>query len=249
MKKANVIVVLICVTLSAMIASAQTPPPILPLLTVTRVVVKPDRVAEWRDVETLYSEAYKKGGGPWRRIYQTRTGNVNEFLVLAPFSSYADLDGQSFIAKGASEQDLARWSARRNQCTESATTSYERLVPEVFINLPGASLPTMLIETRFRVKQGMGDDFAAFVKTESIPWLKKAGVGLFVLRHVEYGGSRNLYVARRGATKFAELDGSLLEKTLGKEAAAKYLAKSSSMLTDSDTRIYIYQPAISYAGQ
>ena len=249
MKNAKTTFVLVCAVLSTLIVSAQTPPPIYPLLSVTRVVVKADRVAEWRDVETLYSEAYKKGGGPWRRIYQARTGNVNEFLVIAPLASLADLDGQGVTAKGASETDLARWSARRNQCVESATTTYERQVPDASVNLPGASLPTLLVETRFRVKQGMGEDFANFVRTESIPTFKKAGVGLFVLRRTEYGGSRNLYIVRRGATKFAELEGNIIEKTLGKEGAAKYFAKSSSLLTDSESRIYVYQPAISYAGQ
>lgn len=128
-------------------------------------------------------------------------------------------------------------------------TSYERLVPDASINMAGASLPEMLVETRLRVKPGMGDEYAAFVKAESIPMLKKAGVGLFVLRRTEYGGSRNLYVSRRGFSKFAELEGSIVEKTLGKEGAAKYLAKSASLLNDADWRIYAYQAQISYSGQ
>jgi hypothetical protein len=249
MKNAKTIVVLVCVLLSTLIASAQTPPPIYPLLAVTTVVVKADRVAEWRDVETLYSEAYKKGGGLWRRIYQTRTGNVNEFLVITQLASFADLDGQSAIVKGASETDLARWSARRNQCIESASTTYERLVPDTSINNPGASVPLLIVETTFRVKPGMGEDFVAFVKTESMPVFKKAGVGLFVLRRIEYGGSRNVYTMRRGAMKFAELEGNIIEKTLGKEGAAKYFAKSATLVADAESRIYVYQPAISYAGQ
>ncbi len=249
MRKMHLIVALTVVVLLSMTVAAQTPPPVLPLLGVSRVVVKPDRVAEWSDIEKVYSEAYKKGGGPWRRIYRSRTANNYEFLVISPLSSYADLDGQSFIAKGASEQDLARWSARRNQCVESVSITYERLVPDAVINLSGASLPAILQETRYRVKQGMGTEFAELIKAESIPTLKKAGVGLFVLRRVEFGASRNLYVARRGASKFAEFEVNLVEKVLGREAAAKYFAKTSALLNDVETRLYSYQADISYSGQ
>lgn len=249
MKKMNMIVALIAAMLLTMAVTAQAPPPIFPLLTVTRVMVKSDRVAEWSDVEKLFSEAYKKGGGQWRRIYRSRTGNTNEFLVLTPFSSFADLDGESFTAKGASEQDRARWGARRAQCTDRAVTTYERLVPDALINTPGASLPALLQETRFRVKQGMGTQFTDFVKTETIPALKKAGVGLYVLRNTAFGGSRNLYIARRGFGKYAELDVNTMQVVLGSEGATKYYAKSSALLNDVEVGIYVYQPNISYSGQ
>jgi hypothetical protein len=248
MKKMSYFAVLVGIVLSVMVVSAQAPPPIMPLMSVTRILVKPDRVAEFREVEKLYSEAYKKGGGPWRRFYQARAGNVFEYVVLSPISTYAYLDGDSYITKGSSEADRARWGARRSQCTESAVTTYERLVPDAFINMPGASQPALLIENRYRVKQGMGADFASFVKAETIPLLKKAGVGLYVLRSVEFGGSRNQYVSRRGATKFEELDVNLVQKTLGQAAATQYFAKSAALLTDVEIRVYAYQADMSYAG-
>lgn len=248
MKKAPCFAVLLGMVLSVMVVSAQTPPPIMPILSVTRVLVKPDRIAEFREVEKLYSEAYKKGGGPWRRIYQARAGNVFEFVVISPISTYAFLDGDSYIVKGSSEADRARWAARRSQCTESAFTTYERVVPDATINLPGFSLPTLLIENRYRVKQGMGADFASFIKTEAVPVLKKAGVGLYVLRQVEFGGSRNMYVSRRGGTKFEELDVNLVQKTLGQAAATQYFAKSAALLTDVEIRVYAYQADMSYGG-
>ena len=249
MKKATLIAVLVGVALSVTAVSAQTPPPIMPILSVTRVLVKPDRAAEFREVEKLYSEAYKKGGGPWRRIYQARSGNVFEYVVLAPVTNYAALDSDSFIVKGSTEAERARWGARRSQCTESAVTTYERLVPDTQINLAGFSLPTLIIENRYRVKQGMGTEWTNFIKTETVPLLKKAGVGLYVMRRVEFGGSRNMYVTRRGFSKFAELDVNLVEKTLGQAAAAQYFAKSAALLTDVEVRIYAYQADMSHGGQ
>jgi hypothetical protein len=248
MKKATSIAVLVGLALSMISVSAQTPPPIMPILSVTRVLVKPDRIAEFREVEKLYSEAYKKGGGPWRRIYQARTGNVFEFVVITPMSNYAFLDGDSYITKGSSEADRARWGARRAQCTESAVTTYERLVPDTSINLPGFSLPNLIIENRYRVKQGMGTEWTNFIKSETVPTLKKAGTGLYVMRRVEFGGSRNMYVSRRGATKFEELDTNLVDKVLGQAAAAQYFAKSAALLTDVEVRVYAYQADMSYGG-
>lgn len=249
MKKKNFLIALVGVLLMTMVLTAQAPPPIQPILNVTRVVVKPDRIAEWMDVEKLYNEAYKKGGGLWRRIYRSRSGNIYEFVVLTPITSYADLDGESFITKGASAEDRARWGARRSQCIESAVTTYERVVPDAFINEPGASLPTLLSETRYRVKPGMGAQFRAFIKSDTIPALKKAGTGLFVLRKVDFGGSSNMYVSRRGFSKYADLDVNVITKGLGAEGATKYFEKLNPMLNDVEVRIYEYQPAISYSGQ
>ena len=45
-------------------AAQTTPAPAAPqLVNVARVQVKPDRVAEWLELEKLYTAAFKKGGG------------------------------------------------------------------------------------------------------------------------------------------------------------------------------------------
>ena len=52
------------------------------LLSVARVIVKPERAAEWREIEVKYTEAYKKGGGTLRVVYQSTEGNPYEYTVI-----------------------------------------------------------------------------------------------------------------------------------------------------------------------
>ena len=227
-------------------ASAQTPAqPIL--VNVARVQVKPDRVQEWLDVEKQYSEAYKKGGGTFRYVYRNSAGSPFEFMVSSGVGKYANLDEKSFFAKGATEAELARMQARRNQCVENVRTTYERTLPELGIPGPGPAARKLVRLTRVNVRMGMDDQYLAVMKGEYLPALKKAGVTSFLVRRVEWGGSRNQFTLRGGLDKFAELDeGSVLTKALGAEAAAKLLAKLRQTIATSEYVLYTYVPESSY---
>ena len=229
-------------------APAQTPAPPAPqLVFVARVQVKPDRVQEWLDIEKQYSEAYKKGGGAFRYVYQNRAGNPFEYMIAANVGTYAVLDEKSAYAKGTTEVELARMQARRNQCVESVHTTFERTIPGLGIPAPAGAVRKLFRLTRINVRSGMDLQYLAIMKDEYLPALKKAGVTSLLVRRVEWGGSRNQFTLIGRHEKYAELDeGSVLTKALGAEAAAKLLAKVRQTIATSEYSLYSYVPESSF---
>ena len=229
-------------------AAAQTPAPAAPLLVhVARVQVKPDRVQEWLEIEKQYSEAYKKGGGTFRYVYQNRAGNPYEYMVTANVGTYATLDEKSPYVKGTTEAELARMQARRNQCVESVRTTYERTIPGLGIPAPAGTTRKLFRVTRINVRSGMAEQYLAIMKDDYLPALKKAGVTSLLVRRVEWGGSRNQFTLIGRHEKYAELDeGSVLTKALGAEAAAKLLAKVRQTIAASEYSLYAHMPNSSF---
>ena len=218
------------------------------LLQVARVNVKPDRVAEWLEIEKQYSEAYKKGGGEFRYVYRNSAGSPFEYMVSTGVGNYASLDDKSPYAKGWSEAEFARMTARRNQCVDSVRTTYERTIPELAIPAPTGAAPRNIARlVRTTVRPGMDDQYLAIMKNEYVPALKKAGVTGFLVRRVEWGASRNVFTMLGRHEKFAELDeGSVLTKALGAEAAAKLLAKLRQTIVSAEYLLYTRLPESSY---
>ena len=224
---------------------AQTAQP--QLVSVARVQVKPDRVAEWLAIEKLYSEAHKKGGGTFRYVYRNRAGNPFEYLVAASVGKYANLDEKPPYAKGMTDAELAALQARRNQCVDSVRTTYERTIPELGITAPAGAARKLFRVTRVSVRSGMDDQYLAIMKNEYLPALKKAGVASFLIRRVEWGGSRNQFTLMGRHDKYEELDaGSMLTKALGAEASAKLLTKLRQTIATSEYLLYSYVPESSF---
>lgn len=214
-----------------------------PFTSVALVTVKPDRVAEWLEVERQYSEAFKKGGGHLRSVYRNSAGNPYEFKVVSTLENYARLDEESPYSKGAGEAGLARLAARRSQCVESVRTSYQRALPELRIAPPPGPPSKLQRSTRVTVRNGMANEYLAIMKNEYVPALKKAGVASYSVRRVEWGGSRNLFITNSRLDKFAQLDeGGILTKSMGAEAANKLIAKLQQVIVNTEYILYTYVP-------
>ena len=242
MRKIQMLGVLFCVVSTTFSVAAQTPPA---LLSVARIQVKPDRVAEFMDVGKQYSAAFKKGGGTILVVYRNAAGNPFEFLVIAGMPNFAILDDKSYYAKGAREGELARMGDRRNQCIESVRTTYERTQPDLGFNPPGTPQPKTVTMVRVNVHPDMIQQWMATVKNELVPAWKKAGQPGMLARRVEYGGSRNQFTVRVPLNKWADLDGEgPLVKALGQDGAAKLGAKLSSM-SSAEWLLYNYVPELS----
>jgi len=246
MRKTQKMAMLLCVAGTMFTMSAQPTPA---LLSVARVQVKPDRVAEYTDIDKQYLAAFKKGGGTIRAVYRSAAGNPFEYLVITGLSNYAALDDKSFYAKGATEAELVRMAARRAQCVESVRTTYERPQPDLGFNPAGTPQPKTVTLIRVNVRPDMVDQWTATVKSELVPAWKKAGQPGVLVRRVEYGGSRNQFTIRVPLNKWADLDGETpLAKALGTEAMAKLGAKLNSM-GSAEWLIYNYVPELSVVPQ
>ncbi len=237
-----------CLGLAALSLTAMAQDQVV-LLNVARVQVKPDRIADYMDVEGQYTAAYKKGGGTLRAVYRGAAGNPFEFLVITAMPGYAVLDGASPYAKGSGETQLARMAARRSQCVDAVRVTYERPRGDLGFNTPAAPQPERVIVTRVTVRPDMTDQFAATVKNELVPALKKSGQTSLLARQVEFGGTRNVFAFRSPLVKWSDLDGeNPLVRGLGREAAMKLSAKLSS-LGNAEWLIYSYVPEMSLRQQ
>jgi len=240
------IVTMLIVIAFAFAAAAQTPPP---YLNISRVTVKPDRVAEWLDIQKQYTAAYKKGGGSLLLVFRNIIGNPYEFMVVTPMENYAQCDGQSFAQKGMAEGDLARLNARRNQVTESVRTTIDKPVAELSYMKEGASVPKMLRMNHTRVRPGMADQYIALMK-ELVAGYKKIGVPGFRARRVELGGSRNDFYTAIPLEKWAELDEqNLAIEALGEAGYKTWVEKLYQTQSLSEFFIYSYVPEASLAPQ
>jgi len=246
MQKRRMSAMLFCMASTMFTAAAQTTPA---LLSVARIQVKPDRVAEYIDVEKQYATAFKKGGGTIRAVYRSAAGNPFEFMVVAGMPNYAILDDKSFYAKGATEAELARMAARRSQCVESVRTTYEKPQADMSFNPQGTPQPKTIEVVRVNVRQEMVDQWMATVKNELIPAFQKAGQPGVLCRRVEFGGSRSQFTFRVPLNKWADLDAaSPLVKVLGPDGMAKLAAKLNSM-SSAEWLIYNYVPELSVVPQ
>lgn len=240
----NVTAALACAAIFNLVAVAQVP--LEGLRNVTRVVVKPDRVAEFLEIEKQRAAAFKKGGGAWMSVWRSYVGPANEFMIISPLENYAARDTPPAYMKGMEPGPYAALMARRAQCIESYRSTIERALPDVSFATPGASTPAMLRVVRTRVRPGMADQYLALIKNELIPAYKKAGIPSFRVRRIEYGGSRNDLTTSTPINKMAELDGdSPLVKAVGQTGATQWLNKAAQLIAFSEYWIYRYVPEAS----
>lgn len=237
----------LCVT-----GAAQSPN----LVRIVRLTVKADRVDEWMDAQKTLNAAYKKAG-VWRTVYRTVYGNTLEFVVASPVDSYASLDdagplfggsyGFDIMRKGGMpETQIARLSARTQQCMESRQVSIERPFAPAQISTPGAPMPALIRVARTRVRPGMVDQYLELLKNEFTPAVKRVGVSRVRVRRVEIGGNREEVTLSYGIQKMGELDGELhLARALGPDGYKKYLEKLYNLIVSRESVIRAYQPEFS----
>jgi hypothetical protein len=233
---------LTCATVLAVTAAAQT----APLLSVSRVQVKPGSVGEYLDIEKQIAEYRKKAGAPMRRIYRASVGNPFEFMVVIVLDNYAALDTDPAWLKDVPEGKRTILMARRSQCIERVQTSFERGIPELSLGTMQDPAPKIVRTVRTRVRPGKAGEYMDLVKNELIPAYKKVGLTWLRTRRVEWGGTRNEFVSAFPVENMAALDGPMLiEKALGAEGAKKYQEKVAALITYSEYGLYRFQEELS----
>jgi hypothetical protein len=230
---------------AAVLASAQTAPP---LLSIARAQVRPERMAEYLEIQTKFTEAYKKSGASFRYVLVGSVGNPNEVITVSSMNSYAERDAESPVQKALSPAEWASLTARRSQCTVSVRTTIERTLPDESIRTPDLPMPRFIRETRTRVRPNMQTPYRALIKSDLLPALKKLGVKSYLLRQVQWGSSRVEFAATSILDKWADLDGpaNSLEGAMGKEAYARYSEKMAGIVAFSEYSIFRLVAAASY---
>jgi hypothetical protein len=248
--KQNLSMVVAAVTALAStgVAQAQTPAPGAQpaggLYTVTQVVVKADHVATYRDYLKKLSDGYKKAGARSFSVYVAVAGNPLEYVLVRPVPNYAAADEAPILNKAYSDIERARLNTQRDQCTESAHISFQRMIAVVGEGDPR----TFRVVTRFRARPGMAEAYTAAIQNELLPALKKVEGIRYRARHVEWGGSRSEFVTTNDMDKLATLDkpSSPSVQAFGQEGAVKWAKKMAELGTNVDAQIYRFIPELSY---
>lgn len=219
------------------------------MLNVVHYRVKVDHVQEFQEVEKQIGGSFRKASpaDQFRIVYRGTVGNAMDFEVFTPISKFADRDGENPYNKMASEQERATRTARLGQYLESVQITIDKPLPDLTINTPGENGPPAYIHgIRIRVHSGGNEEFAAVVKNELVPALKKSGVKTLLARRTMLGAVGD-YNFVEGFEKWAEMDNpESLSKVMGAEAFRKMEDKLNGLVTLREDTVWRYQPDMSY---
>jgi len=221
--------------LASLAISASAEPPGVQMYRVTMTHVKPDMLSEWIDLQkNEVMPALKKGGVKSRNVFASGLfGNSYEYIMLEPFDSFAQFDGQGPIVKALDQPGAFRLNEKLRKCIVSSNSYVGNRLLEIS-NVPEDN-PTFIVSTRYRIAAGKMDDFQALVKSDLLPVYKKNKVGFVVTRRT-LGANTNDVTLSVYYKKYADLDGGpMLTKLVGQEAATKINAKFNGIRTSVET--------------
>ena len=225
----------------------QAPAPTM--LNVAHIRVKPEHLQDFLDLEKQIAGQIKKGAPTdrFRVVYRGTVGNTMDFEVLTRLSKFADRDGENPLNKYSTEQERVMRGARLAQYEQNVQVTIDRTLPDLGIPPQGQLVPpTFMHMIRLRVRSGGNEEFAALVKNDLVPGLKKEGVKLLLARRTVLGGVGDYFFVE-GMEKWAELDNpQSLSKAMGPEAYKKMEDKLNSVVTLREDTIWRYQPDLSY---
>ncbi len=254
MKFTRLLLAVAVLSVVGVISSAQNPNQrqnqSMPLLNMSRVLIKPDRVMEFRDLMKQYAGAAHKAAirGQFRMTYRTTVGNSPEFWIMTPMSNYAERDEPlGAVAKTVSAQERAANRARLSQCIERVQDSIAQLSDLSLLGANSEAFPFIAV-TVTRARPGGANQFADTWKNELRPVLKKLNANVSVYRTV-WGGNTDDFTFGSRFDKWAELDqmnARIAEAAGGEKAAGQIFEKLGQLATIIDRYVLRYEPELSY---
>jgi hypothetical protein len=243
--RAAAVPLLLCAATTALAQEGGAP---TTRLLVTEVRVKPDKIADWLALERgEVLPALKKAGVKQYTVFQTLIGAANEFVVVRPLPTFAELNGLGPL-EGALGDRASAVIAKLRECEESVHRRIENRHDDLFLD-PGKA--QALFVSRYRAMPGKAGDYMAFVHTEMYPVMQKAKAngtfaGLEVLTSVQ-GGEPGIITLNMFYQDFAPLDGPPpIAKTLGPQGTVEFLRKGAGLITQLEQRILKRLPDLSF---
>lgn len=218
------------------------------LLMINEVNLKPETVHEWAElIKAEAIPAQKKGGVAWRDTWANGPGG-EPFLraTVTPISSLADFDNPSPLATALGEKGFADYQAKNRRLLAGSRSTIVTTRPDLGFGTPPA-VHKLAIFTVVNVASGRGPDYEAFLQSDVVPALKKAGVTYYAVVQVVWGDDVNKYMSLTAMPDYAEIaKGSPLERSLGPEGMAKLTQKAGPLMTRLERRIIRYLPDLSF---
>ena len=158
------------------------------LLDVRVVTVKPNRIAEWVDLQQQLNAAREEAGMAARTFMQVAIGDLDTFYIITPIEQLGG--GEPARPPG----EAAQWTARVNDCLVSRRNMVLETHPEAGIPpVEGKQYDFAVVRTRVAAP-GRSDDLYDWYAERFYPRLREAGAeGRLLSRIVRGGNTRTWY--------------------------------------------------------
>ena len=238
LSKSSLSTITCLLTLAASSALSQTPEP--KIRTATFYTIKPDHRAEFLSVMKEITAALKKGGSERHFSLWISQSGPGEMVLVSNHANWAELDrGNEEKLKDMAGQ-LTALTSRIGNCIQSTRRVIASLEADLSLPMADVAAPPMARVIRTWVRPEHNVAYKALMKSEILPAAKKAGLKLFSVGRVRYGGSVYEYEIVSEVANWAEMDGlSPIVTAMGGEAAyQKFLAKQRPMTARTEYEMY-----------
>jgi hypothetical protein len=207
--------------------------------------VKPDRVAEFIELQKQATAAYQKAGHAYRSVYGPGgLGEQSTWTAFTPLASYAEFDtpvAPKMMGEGAYQEFLGRARHTLN------SVRYEVVERRPDITIDEGPRPAGLYSVvHVQVKVGHEAAFEAKYKavTEAV---KKMGQKTLLVSRVVFGGEIGHYRIGAPLANYGEMDkGGLALRAMGKEAYDKFRASVADDIISVRYEIVKLSPELSF---
>lgn len=214
------------------------------LMRLTVFEVKPDHVAEFRDLQKKTTAAYQKAGLAYRAFYVPGgIGDASTWYSFIPLGSYADLD-TPLLPKVMGEA-YNDYLTRTRTCVTNVR--YEIVERRAELTIDEGTRPGGLYSVaEVQVRMGHEAAFETKYKT-ALAALKKMGLKTVLVSRVAQGNRTGLYRIGVPMPNFAEFDkGPMLTRAMGAEAYAAWRKSVSEDVASVQYRVVRLDPELSY---
>ncbi len=208
------------------------------------IEVRPDKAAEWEQLQQQRNEAIKKAGLTGREIWKVVRGDVDTYYIVTRVSKLGGNDEPPPDPLGVA--GFQQWISRVNQCVGDRQVLTLRRMPALSIPAKEGRKPNLAI-LRLRTNgPGQRQPYTAYLRDDYIPALKKAKVdGVYVSR-IFAGDSVRTWAVVTLVDNWAAFDEpNPLTKALGQAEAGKLIQKGARMIEQNETILLQYRADLS----
>jgi hypothetical protein len=252
MRRIGFAMVLAAVVLSAVTAIRAQPTPATlqqSWRSVTLTTVKPERVAEWLEIQRSQTiPMQQKGGIKERDTWQSGApfGEGNTYAIVTPIDKFATYDAPNLARRVLGDAAQA-YQNKLAAITVSRRTFAIQDRPELSIAPAPVAKYAAAILTDTTIVSGHAEQYEAYVKNDLVPLLKKDNVVGYLVSRTTFGGNANEYHSLMLISSFADIDRGPAQARLLKPAeAAAMTAKVTPHVEHVERTILRYVPDLSY---
>jgi hypothetical protein len=215
----------------------------------TRYTLKPERVAQWLQLEKeQVLPALKKAGVKHLTVFETVLGDAPEYTTVRNLAGFEELDGPDPLVRALGPPAAAQLNDKLAACTQSIHRSIEKRREDFFLDPADAPVQ---YASKYRAMPGKSQAYMDFFRTEMMPVLRKAkangtfsGIDVTVSAH---GGEWGLITLYMYYPRFGPLDDEPpVAKTLGPEGTRALLAKGAGLITPLEWIVRKRVPDLTY---